>query len=85
MDEIKKKVSKKKSEGDKDFKRGKISFAAEAYRSALRLIESTPESKKQLKIIKQEDKSIMRAYQHLTHSAEDGQDESLKLPKWLYQ
>ena len=49
MDEIKKKVSKKKSEGDKDFKRGKISFAAEAYRSALRLIESTPESKKQLK------------------------------------
>lgn len=49
MDDIKKQVSKKKKEGDSDFKRGKISFAAEAYRSALRLINSTPESKKKLK------------------------------------
>jgi serine/threonine protein kinase len=49
MDDIKKQVSNKKKEGDADFKRGKISFAAEAYRSALRMINSTPESKKQLK------------------------------------
>ena len=45
MDDIKKQVSKKKKEGDSDFKRGKISFAAEAYRSALRLINSTKEAK----------------------------------------
>ena len=49
LDKIKKTVAAKKKEGDVYFKKNSYGFAGESYRSAIRLIESTPESSKALK------------------------------------
>ena len=49
MKSIKALVTSKKKEGDSYFKKGSFGFAAESYRSAIRAVESTPESKKALK------------------------------------